>query len=218
MSSFTFISMYIGLRSRNPNRIKKIPQNVHGFVYRQSQLGNHAKWQSQHGTAGENSQCAWSDNLNTVTISERYTGHNFYTVRGRIHNNRTEICTIMYEICTIHVFLTRIVNFGACTVPQHITRFTCEILFWHTMHSNIKSIFSRHRVILSKGYWTDRGKDSITYLLVNKRGFPLRFHFDKSNLIKRIGYWNSYCADELTFSIYIKLLCNIDLFIWYPPI
>ena len=40
MSSFTFISMYIGLRSRNPNRIKKIPQNVYGFVYRQSQLGS----------------------------------------------------------------------------------------------------------------------------------------------------------------------------------
>ena len=51
MSSFTFISMYIGLRSRNPNRIKKIPQNFYGFVYRQSQLGNHnfAKSQSQHG-------------------------------------------------------------------------------------------------------------------------------------------------------------------------
>ena len=40
--------MYIGVRSRNPNRIKKISQNVHGFVYRQSQLGCHIR-QSQHG-------------------------------------------------------------------------------------------------------------------------------------------------------------------------
>ena len=38
----------------------------------------------------------------------------------------------------------------------------------------------------------DRGKDSITYLLTNKRGFSLRFHLN-----------------ELSFSIYIKLLCNI---------
>ena len=32
--------LHLYLCIRNPNRIKKIPQNVYGFVYRQSQLGS----------------------------------------------------------------------------------------------------------------------------------------------------------------------------------
>ena len=45
----------------------------------------------------------------------------------------------------------------------------------------------------------DRSKDSITFLLANKRGFPLRFHFDVNNLNKK----NKLL--KFSFSIYIKI-------------
>ena len=47
----------------------------------------------------------------------------------------------------------------------------------------------------------DRGNDSITFLLANKRSFPLRFTI--------YSYWNSYWCRWTNLSIYIKLLCNI---------
>ena len=52
--------LHLYLCIRNPNRIKKIPQNVYGFVYRQSQLGSRVTTLQK-------------DNLSTVTISDRYT-------------------------------------------------------------------------------------------------------------------------------------------------
>ena len=58
----------------------------------------------------------------------------------------------------------------------------------------------------------DRGKGSITFLLVNKVRFPLRFHFDVSNLNKKNKLLKFiFNAEKLSFAIYIKLLCNLRL-------
>ena len=50
----------------------------------------------------------------------------------------------------------------------------------------------------------------MTFLLANKGGFPLRFHFDVSNLNKK-NKLLKFVLMQMNFSIYIKLLCNITL-------